>query len=83
MSAPSPKKTVKFPAKAIPVARLQKWQQSVRDAQEVEKQIQELQTALVGKRAVADFLAKDLATEFNIGPKDQVNMETGEITREK
>lgn len=83
MNTQKPKKEVKFPAKAIPVARLQKWQGAVRDAQELEKQIQEAQTALVGKKAVCDFLAKDLAAEFNIGEKDQVNMETGEITRQK
>lgn len=83
MNTQKPKKEVKFPAKAIPMARLQKWQGVVKEAQELEKQILEAQKVLDGKKAVAEFLAKDLATEFNVGPKDQVNMETGEITREK
>lgn len=83
MSAPKDGKIVKYPAKAIPMARLEKWKKANAEVEELAKQIQEAQTALVGKRAVAEFLAKELAEEFSIGPTDRVNTDTGEITREK
>jgi len=82
MNAPvKPKKEVKFPAKAIPMARLEKWKAAMKDVQELEKQIQEAQLKLVGLRAVADARGKDLAEDFNISPNDQINTETGEITK--
>lgn len=83
MSAPKDGKTVKYPAKAIPMARLEKWKKANAEVEELAKQIQEAQTALVGKRAVAEFLAKELAEEFGVDRDDKVNLETGEITRAK
>lgn len=88
MNTQKPKKEVKFPAKAVPMARLQKWQAVAQEVKQLEGQIQEMQrqlqeatTVLVGKRAVSEFLAKDLATEFDVGPKDTVDPETGLITK--
>jgi hypothetical protein len=81
MNATKPKKEVKFPAKTIPMARLEKWKTAMREAQDMEKQIQEAQLKLVGLRAVAEARGKDLAEDFGIGPKDQINLETGEITK--
>ena len=81
--APKDGKTVTYPAKAIPMARLEKWKKANAEVEELAKQIQDAETALLGKRAVAEYLAKELAEEFNIGPTDRVNTDTGEITRPK
>ena len=83
MNAQKPKTEVKFPARTIPVARIEQWQKALRDAQELEKQIQEAQVRLIGLRAVADLRTKDLEADFDLSPKDQINEKTGEITRAK
>lgn len=83
IGAPKDGKTVKYPAKAIPMARLEKWKKATKEHDDLAQKVQEAQAALIGKKAVSDFLIQELFQEFGVDRDDKVNLETGEITRVK
>ena len=74
-------KDIKFPVNVVPAARIEEWQGEVKQAEDLAKQIENANKELTARQGVCKFLAKKLCKDFDIGPNDKLDLETGKITR--